>query len=115
MISFKDYKYLAVSIERVFRASFNDTYYIETVYYEIDELLKKEEWIDPYNGRSRVGDTQVCLGGVYEDGFVIFERKNGSVAEKKFPLGWEHICAEDYDSSTLLSARIGLSRERRQY
>ena len=115
MISFKDYKYLSLSIEYVFKANFNDSYYYETVYYEIAVLLENKTWIDPYNGRSRIGDTEISLGGVYEDGFLILERKNGTVTEKKVPLGWDHICAEDFDDSGLLSSRVSLSRDKRQY
>ena len=38
----RTYKYLELTIEYVFRANFNDSYYLETVYVELDDLIKNE-------------------------------------------------------------------------
>ena len=36
------YKYLSFTIQHVFKANFNDTYYFETMYVDVDELADKE-------------------------------------------------------------------------
>jgi hypothetical protein len=115
-MNFDEYKYLYITVEYVFRANFNDTYYLETVNFPIDELVKGEPvWIDPYNGRSKSGNTQIAIGKTCDGVFIVTEKKGDTTMEKPLSLGSEHICCEDYDSSMLLSARIGLSREKRQY
>lgn len=116
MIKLSDYKYLSITVEYVFKANFNDTYYLETNYFDIDNLRGNEPlWIDPYNGKSKIGNTEIALGDFFDEEFIIFEKKNGTIKENRKCLGMEHICCEDYNDSMLLSARIGLSREKREY
>lgn len=54
-IKSSEYKYLELTVEYVYRASFNDTYYLETIYLDLADLNKDGlTWIDPYNKGARL-------------------------------------------------------------
>ena len=110
------YKFLEMTIEYVFRANFNDSYYLETVYVDLSDLDKDEPvWIDPYNGRSKVKDTEIALVSCSDGGYTILERKGDSVKESEYEALLGYTCCEDYDDSMLLSSSIRLSNEKKEW
>lgn len=107
------YRYLEMTIENVFRCNFNDTYYHETVYIELHELDKdKPVWVDPYNGRSRIGDTKIALTSCSDEEFTILEKKGDDIRESKWPTSSYYICSEDFDESLLLASNVVLRSKR---
>lgn len=58
----KKYNYLEITIEYIYKANFNDSYYLETNYIKLDDFAKDELlWINPYNGRSKRNDTLIAI------------------------------------------------------
>ena len=110
------YRYLEMTIEYVFRANFNDSYYLETVYVDLSDLDKGEPvWVDPYNGRSKVNDTQIALISCSDEGYTILERRGDTVKESSYPMMFDHICCEDYDDSMLLASNIRIGAEKKDW
>ncbi len=100
-------KRLSVTVEYVFRANFNDTYWLEKMDFDLERLGgEKLTWIDPYNGRSKSGSTRIALSYCSDDRFVILKKENGVIAEEQCAVISGCILCEDYDESLLLSARI---------
>lgn len=107
------YKYLAFSIQYVFRANFNDSYYLETVYVALEDLKKEGlKWIDPYHGRSKRNKTQVALKSYSDKEYVFLERTDGEIKEKTLQITDTYICCEDFNDSMLLASHINFKREK---
>ena len=110
------YRFLEMTIEYVFRANFNDSYYLETVYVDLSDLDKDEPvWIDPYNGRSKVNDTMIALISCSDDEYTLLERRGDTVREHDCMVLCGHICCEDYDDSLLLASNINLRVEKKDW
>ena len=110
------YRFLEMTIEYVFRANFNDSYYLETVYVDLSDLDKDEPvWIDPYNGRSKVRDNTIALVSCSDEGYTILDRRGDAVKETRYPIKFDHICCEDYDDSKLLSSNIRIRAEKKDW
>ena len=104
----KRFKYLEVSIYYVFRGNFNDSYYIDTVFYDLNDFISEElVWIDPYDGRSKINNTLVSFK-CCDDGCILLEKVNDTIKERDFEPLSLHICCEDYDNSRMLAAHIQL-------
>ena len=110
------YRFLEMTIEYVFRANFNDSYYLETVYVDLFDLDKDEPvWIDPYNGRSKVNDNMIALVSCSDEGFTILDRRGDVVKKTKYPVMFDHICCEDYNDSMLLASHIRIRSEKKDW
>jgi hypothetical protein len=102
-------KKFSITVEYVFKANFNDTYWLEKQDYDFEKLSKETlTWIDPYNGRSKIGNTAIALSYCSDDSFVILINENGMIREERHSVIFGCILCEDYDDSMLLSARIDL-------
>lgn len=56
------YKYLELTIQLFLKANFNDTYYLEKIYFDLDKIIKdKIVWIDPYNNKSKNNNTFIAI------------------------------------------------------
>ena len=100
-------KYIEISIEYVYRGNFNDSYYLETIEIDLENLNKEElVWIDPFNKRSKINNTLIAFEYVSDEEFVIFQKVNDNISEYKNETYIGHICCEDYDESRLLAAHI---------
>lgn len=56
------YKYLELTIQHFFKANFNDTYYLEKIYFDLDKIINdKIVWIDPYNNKSKNNNTFIAI------------------------------------------------------
>ena len=103
-------KHLKVTIQYVFKASFNDTYWLEEKCISLDTLDREAlTWFDPFNGRSKNNDIEVAVAYCSEDTLILLEKQNGVIRENKAKWPTECIICEDYDDSMLLAAHIGLS------
>ena len=100
-------KHLRVTIQYVFRASFNDTYWLEELEIDLDKLKGDSlSWFDPYNGRSKRSDTQIALALCTDDKYVILEKRGDKLQKNERGIWDEHIICEDYDESMLIAAHI---------
>lgn len=98
---------LSIIVEYVFRANFNDTYWLEKMDFDFEKLDRDHlTWIDPYNGRSKIGNTKIALSYCSDDRFVILIKENGVITEEERTATFDCILCEDYDDSLLLSARV---------
>ncbi len=104
------FKSLRLQIISVAKANFNDTYYIETKYINLNDILSDElVWIDPYNGRSRINNTLIAINSINDGEIIFLEKKDGKVVEKKNEINSEYICCEEFDKNFLLASHIDLS------
>ena len=103
-------KSIKITIQYVFRANFNDTYWLEEIMVDLNELRDKQElvWFDPFNGRSKENNTLVAISYASDDEFVILEKTNGVTAEKKIKDAIEYIVCEDYDQSMMIASHAML-------
>ena len=98
---------LHVTVQYVFRANFNDTYFIESHEIKISELPKGELcWFDPYFGRSKKGTTRTALIACGKEYFTIRADEDGKITEQKLEPYMDFIVCEDYDESKMLAAHI---------
>lgn len=106
--------YLTITIMHVFRANFNDTYYLDKVFFNLNDLNKEElTWIDPYNGRSKFNNTLIALAYCSDEGFVILEKNNGIIKEHyERELYLDVICSEPFDDSVFLASHISISTKK---
>ena len=103
------FKKIHVTIQYVFRASFNDTYWLEEMEFNFDELNKEKlHWFDPYNKRSKINNTLVAIKYVSNDNFIILEKKDDKIIEHNNINYIDCIIVEDYDDSKLLAAHLRL-------
>ena len=78
------YKYLSFTIQHVFKANFNDTYYFETMYVDIAELTDKElVWIDPFNKRSKFNNLLVALSYIDENKYIIYIKQDEKITKEE--------------------------------
>ena len=108
MIQLNKIKGIRVSVEYVFRANFNDTYWLDESVIDIDKIDKdKLSWFDPFYGKSKINDTCVAILEITDEKIAILQNKNGEITklEAKSYIGIT-LC-ESFDSSRLISARIG--------
>lgn len=110
IIKTKKVKSLLVTIQHVFRANFNDTYWLEEITINLDELDKEKlTWFDPYAGRSKLNNTLVAVVYVSDDKFVILEKKDNVITEKTREKYTDCIICEDFDESMLLASHIRIN------
>jgi hypothetical protein len=98
---------LHITVQYVFRANFNDTYYLDAHEINISELPKGEIcWFDPYFGRSKRGVTRVALTACGKEYFTIRADEDGKITEQKLEPYMDFIVCEDFDESMMLAAHI---------
>lgn len=109
IIDTSKFKKVHITIQYVFRANFNDTYWLEELNFNINELNKDElYWFDPYNKRSKVNNTLVAIKYISDDKFIILEKKDDKIIEHINENYQDCIFVEDYDESMLLASHINL-------
>lgn len=98
---------LVITVQYVFRANFNDSYFLDSYEINIDELSREGlYWFDPYFGRSKKGTTRVALAAVGKDYFTFLKDEGGKITKEKLELYMDFIVCEDYDESMMLAAHI---------
>ena len=101
---------LKITVEHVFRANFNDSYWLEEVNYDFDTLDRENlTWIDPYHGRSKTNGTSFALLYCSDEKFVILKKENGEIRKEEASAFLGYTFCEDYDQSMLLAAHINIS------
>lgn len=102
-------KSLKITVVRVFRASFNDTYWLEDFTVNLDGLDKENlTWFDPYNKRNAKNSTRVALSYCSDEEFIMLEDTDGVIKEHKTKIPHDCIISEDYDENTLIAAHISM-------
>ena len=101
------YNYLELMIGYVAKGNFNDFYYLEKLYLNLDEIVKDElVWIDPYNGKSKINNNLIAVKYYTNDEYIILEKNADSIRETKYPIDYLYICSEKFDNDTLLVSHI---------
>ena len=110
------YKYLSFTIQHVFKANFNDTYYFETMYVDVDELADKElVWIDPFNKRSKFNNLLVALSYIDENKYIIYIKQDDKITKEEVNVTLECIVSEPFDDSVFLASHIRLTNKKVNY
>ena len=100
---------LSVTVQYVFKANFNDTYYLDNRIIGIDELDKTRlMWFDPFLGKSCHNDITVAIAYVSDKKLVVLEKQNGEIKKSESAVFPECIVCEDHDEAKLLAAHITL-------
>ena len=108
-----EYRYLELTIQYVFRGNFNDSYYLETVYLDLGDVVKEGlVWIDPYQGRSKKGDTKIAIQSCSDKAFVLLRKQGDKTEAFTYPIDYLHICCEDFDDSKMLVSHIHVRKEK---
>ena len=103
---------LSITNEYVFRADFNDTYWLSEKELELSALDREElTWIDVYDGRSK-NETKVAVLRSSDTELVILEKSGNNINEIKSDSFGQCTLCEDYDESMMLSARIKLKTKK---
>ena len=103
-------KKLSITLQYVFRASFNDTYWLEEYAIPLEGIDQNElTWFDPYHGRSKQNSTLIALAYCSDDKFIILEKQDGKVTQTETQSPGDCILCEDYDENMLLAAHIRLA------
>lgn len=102
-------KKISITIQYVFRANFNDTYFLDNIIINLDELNKDElTWFDPFYGRSKLNNTTIAIAYCSDDEFIVLEKKNDIINKATTKSYMDYIVCEDYDESMLLASHITL-------
>lgn len=100
-------KKLLVTVQNVFRASFNDTYWLEEKIIELDEIDRDNlTWFDPYLGRSKINDTLIAIVYCSDEKLIILEKRNDTIKEVVASEISDCIFCEDYNEYMLLASHI---------
>ncbi|MBQ8432221.1 MAG: hypothetical protein IJX28_04995 [Clostridia bacterium] len=98
---------MVITIQYVFRASFNDTMYLEEKSLPLEELDREQlTWFDPFYGRSNRNEIQVAVAYCSDDKLVLLQKEGDKIQEQEASFGRECILCEDYNESMLLAAHI---------
>lgn len=101
---------ISYQIMHVYKANFNDTYYLERYKFDVDEIPKDRlVWIDPFFGRSKRNNIEVAIKYISDDEIIILEKKDNIIKEHRADIIMDIIICEDFDNSTLLACHINLT------
>ena len=107
IIELTEKRFMIINVMYVQKANFNDTYYIEDLVFDLDELCKDElVWFDPYLGRSKINDTLVAISYCGNNEIKILAKKNGEIKEHITDGIFECIISEPFDESLFLASHI---------
>jgi hypothetical protein len=107
--TFKDapFSVLHISVQYIFRANFNDAYFLDEYEIPIDTLPRDTlYWFDPYFGKSKRGVTRTALVAYGEDYFTMRSDEDGKITEQRLEPYMDFIVCEDYDETKMLAAHI---------
>lgn len=109
IIEAQNVKSLKISVVRVFKASFNDTYWLEDFTVNLNELQKDElAWFDPYNGRGNKNATRIAVAYCSDEKLVILEKTGDEIKKQESTNGVDAIISEDFDEYTFIAAHISM-------
>ena len=93
IIEIKKRTKLKITVAYVFKANFNDTYWLEEFSIDLNGLKDKTElvWFDPYNGRNQASDVLVAVANASDEKFILLEKRKGEIKRFETELPVEHI------------------------
>ena len=102
------YKKLSITVENVFKANFNDSYWLCEKSIDIEELNKDELiWFDPYLGKSDVG-VEIALSYCSDEKFIILEKREDKTVEHVIRSYSRYIVCDDDGELMLISSYVKL-------
>lgn len=102
-------RYISIKIYRVFKANFNDSYFLDEYRVNVNTMKDEIVWFDPFMGHSKINNVSAAIYSCSDDEITILEKRNNDIKEFKTEILLEHIICEDYDNSTMLASHIELS------
>lgn len=95
-------------VQYVFKANFNDTYYLEEIVMDLESIKEDGElfYFDPFMGRSKINDTMVAISYVDDNKFTLLVKKNGEVSKESNTCFLGFTISEPFDDSMFLAAHI---------
>ena len=116
IIELTEKRYMIINVMYVHKANFNDTYYIEDLVFDLDELCKDElVWFDPYLGRSKINATLVAISYCSNHGMKVLEKKNDEVTEHTVDGIFECVISEPFVQSVFLASHISFRAQKPKY
>ena len=110
IFDYHDAKRITISVENVFKANFNDTYFIESFTIELDELDRENlVWFDPYKGYSKIGNTHIAIAYCSDEEMLILVKCGDEIKEERAKRAHYCIVSEDNNEHTLLAAHISFN------
>lgn len=107
IIEVKKVKKLLVTVQNVFRANFNDTYWLEEKIIVLDEIDRDNlTWFDPYLGRSNINDTLIAISYCSDEKLIILEKRNDTIKEVVASGISDCIFCEDFNEYMMLASHI---------
>ncbi len=104
-------KSLLLTVQYVFTANFNDTYWLEEKRIMLDELDKDAlRWFDPYNGRNQNGSVQIAIAYCSDDKFTVLQNIDGNITEIETKIPMDCILCENFDEGRLIAVHIRAER-----
>ena len=100
------YGKILVTVEYVFRANFNDSFWLFEKEIEIDKQTLV--WFDPYFGRNNKNDVKIALAECTDDGFVFLEKRGEIIRECRTDFLLGHTVCDDFDEAKLIVAHVRL-------
>lgn len=109
IIENKNERYIAISIYKVYRGNFNDSYLLESYKINLNTMNNIINWFDPFMGFSKIKNIETAIVYCNDTEIIILEKNNENIKEFKKEILMEHIICEDYDESYMLASHIWLS------
>ena len=110
-IELTEKRYMVINVMHVYRANFNDTFYIEDLKFDLDDLCKDElVWFDPYLGRSKLNKTLVAINYCTNQEIKVLEKTNDIITEHVVDGMFECVISEPFDDSVFLASHISFRR-----
>ena len=101
-------KKIVCVVEYVFKANFNDTYYLDEIVMDLESIKEDGElfYFDPYMGKSKISDTMVAISYVDDNEYTILVKKNGVISKESNTCFLGFTISEPFDDSMFLAAHI---------
>lgn len=111
LFNYEKAKSVWIVVQLVFKANFNDTYYLSEKKIPLDELDRDAlTWFDPYDGNSNKGGTLVAIAECSDEEFVLLEKCGDIIKKHRHTNSIGCIVDEDNNESTLLAAQICITK-----
>ena len=100
---------LSIGVEYVFKANFNDTYFLDRFEIPLCELSKRALFrFDPFFGRGKTDEKRAALLYCSDKRLTVLELSNGKCAKRKSSPQIGCILCDEYDETRLIAANISL-------
>ena len=102
------YTQVVISLELVFKANLNDSYYLGEQSIPFADLQKEElVWFSPFHGRPSAKDKKIALLYCSDEGFTLLEKVGDTIEKQEnIPLKSGTTVSDDFDKGSFFWASI---------